>query len=430
MYDLIVRNLKFSSDKDLNDIGIKDGKIKDIGKVLAYGNEEIDALGDLVLPPFVESHIHLDTVLTAGTPRWNESGTLFEGIQIWGERKKILTIDDVKFRAVQVLQNQLSSGILHVRTHVDISDPNLIALRALLEIKEQVSSYINLQIVAFPQDGILSNHGNQNRLEEALRLGADAVGAIPHNEYTREKGIESLEICFSLAEKYNRMVNVFCDETDDGQSRFLEVVAMLALRTGLKQRVTASHANAMAYYPDPYAARLIGLLQESKVNIVSCPLVSSVMQERYVSWPKGRGITRIKELWQAGINVSIGHDDIMTPFYPFGTGNMLQAAHMAIHLAQMTGRQEVEEVINMITIRGAKALQIESQYGLSVGKPANFVTIPAEDSFDLIRNQPKCRFVISNGKVILQNKYHQPQLNLDGILSKSSKKSHSDKENM
>jgi cytosine/creatinine deaminase len=423
MYDLIVRNLKFSLDKELKDIGMKDGQIKEIGKISVFGKKEIDALGDLVLPPFVESHIHLDTVLTAGTPRWNESGTLFEGIQIWGERKKSLTIEDVKSRAVKVLQNQLSYGILHVRTHVDISDPNLIALRSLLEIKEQVSPYINLQIVAFPQDGILSNHGNQNRLEEALRLGADAVGAIPHNEYTREKGIESLEICFSLAEKYNRMVNIFCDETDDGQSRFLEAVAMLALKTGMKQRVTASHANAMAYYPDSYVARLLSLLQESEVNIVSCPLVSSVMQGRYDPWPKGRGIARIKELWQAGINVSIGHDDIMTPFYPFGTGNMLQAAHMAVHLGHMTGRQEAEEVINMITIRGAKTLQIEPQYGLSVGKPASFVTVPAENPFDLIRNQPMCRFVLSNGKVILQNKYHQPQLNLDGILSNRSKES-------
>ncbi|MEH7122016.1 cytosine deaminase [Bacillus sp. JJ1773] len=418
MYDLIVRNLKFPSDNSLKDIGIEDGKIKEIGNILEKGKKEIDAIGDLVLAPFVESHIHLDTVLTAGTPRWNESGTLFEGIQIWGERKKSLTIDDVKTRAIEVLRNQLSYGILHVRSHVDISDSNLTALRALLEIKEQVSPYINLQIVAFPQDGIQSNQDNQKRIEEALVLGADAVGAIPHNEYTRESGIESLEICFSLAEKYNRMVNVFCDETDDGHSRFLEVVAMLALKTGLKQKVTASHANAMAYYPDPYMARLIGLLKESEMNIVSCPLVSSVMQGRYDSWPKGRGITRIKELWHAGINVSIGHDDIMTPFYPFGTGSMLQAAHMAIHLAQMTGRQEVEEIINMVTLRGAKTLQIESQYGIEVGKPASFVTLPAENSFDLIRHQPICRFVISHGKVISENKYHQPELNIDGILQK------------
>ncbi|MEH7522561.1 cytosine deaminase [Bacillus sp. JJ1503] len=418
MYDLIVRNLKFPSDNSLKDIGIEDGKIKEIGNILEKGKKEIDAIGDLVLAPFVESHIHLDTVLTAGTPRWNESGTLIEGIKIWGERKKSLTIDDVKTRVIEVLRNQLSYGILHVRSHVDISDPNLTALRTLLEIKEQVSPYLNLQIVAFPQDGILSNQDNQKRLEEALVLGADAVGAIPHNEYTRETGIESLEICFSLAEKYNRMVNVFCDETDDGHSRFLEVVAMLALKSGLKQKVTASHTNAMAYYPEPYVARLISLLKESEMNIVSCPLVSSVMQGRYDSWPKGRGITRIKELWHAGINVSIGHDDIMTPFYPFGTGSMLQAAHLAIHLAQMTGRQEVEEMINMVTIRGAKTLQIESQYGIEVGKPASFVTLPAEDSFDLIRHQPMCSYVISHGRIISENKYHQPQLNVDGILKK------------
>ncbi|AZU62132.1 cytosine deaminase [Neobacillus mesonae] len=416
MYDLIVRNLKFPSDPSLKDIGIEDGQIKEIGKISASGKKEVDAYGDLVLAPFVESHIHLDTVLTAGTPQWNESGTLFEGIQIWGERKKKLTINDVKSRALEVLRNQLSYGILHVRSHVDISDPNLTALLALLEIKEEISPYINLQIVAFPQDGILSNRGNQQRLEEALRLGADAVGAIPHNEYTRENGVESLKICFLLAEKYNRMVNVFCDETDDGQSRFLEVVAMLALQMGLKQKVTASHANAMAHYPAPYVARLIGLLKEAEINIVSCPLVSSVMQERYDAWPKGRGITRIKELWKSGINVSIGHDDILTPFYPFGTGSMLQAAHMAIHLAQMTGKQEVEEIINMVTIRGAKTLQIESQYGIEEGKPASFVTLPAMDSFDLIRHQPMCRYVFSHGKIISENKFSTPRLNMDGIL--------------
>ncbi|MBG9587547.1 cytosine deaminase [Cytobacillus firmus] len=419
MYDLVFRNLKFPSDPHLKDIAIgEDGLIKEIGTISSCGKKEVEGYGDLVLPPFVESHIHLDTVLTAGTPRWNESGTLFEGIQIWGERKRNLTADDVKTRALEVLQNQISYGVLHVRSHVDISDPDLTALRALLELKKKVSPYLSLQIVAFPQDGLISNPDNQNRLEEALRLGADAAGAIPHNEYTREQGIESLEICFSLAQKYNRMINVFCDETDDAESRFLEVVAMLALKTGLKNKVTASHANAMAHYSEPYMARLIGLLRDSEINIVSCPLVSSVMQGRFDSWPKGRGITRIKELWQAGINVSIGHDDILTPFYPFGTGNMLQAAHMAAHLAQMTGKQEAEEIITMITHRGARTLQIEAQYGIDTGKPASFITLPARDSFDLIRHQPKCRYVVSSGKIISENEYHLPRVNIDVLLKR------------
>lgn len=403
----------------LQDIGIINGKIKEIGRISSNGKKEIDGEGNIVLPPFVESHIHLDTVLSAGDPKWNESGTLFEGINIWSERKKKLTKNDVKTRASKVLRYLLKHGVLHVRSHVDISDPNLIALHALIELKEEVAPYMNLQLVAFPQDGIISCPDNINRLEEALKLGVDAIGAIPHCEYTREDGVESLEICFSLAQRYNRMVNVFCDETDDDQSKFLEVVASLALKTGLKQKVSASHTNAMAYYSEAYVARLLGLLQASEINIISCPLVSSVMQGRFDSWPKGRGITRLKELWEAGVNVSIGHDDIMTPFYPLGTGNMLEAVHMAVHLAHMSGQSEMEELINMITIRAAKALQIEDDYGVKEGMPANFIVLPVTNIRDLIRIQPICTYVISNGEVMAESEPTKSKVNLKGIsLSK------------
>ena len=417
MFELVVRNLKFpNSTKGLKDIGIINGKIKEIGKITTSGEQEIDAHGDLILPPFVESHIHLDTVLTAGDPRWNESGTLFEGIQIWSERKQKLTISDIKKRASEVLRLQIAYGILHIRSHVDISDPNLTALRALLELKDEVAPYINLQIVAFPQDGLISCPGNQQRLEMAMRMGVDAISAIPHCEHTREDGVKSLELCFSLAEKHNKMINVFCDEIDDGHSKFLEVVASLALRSGLKQKVSASHANAMAYYSDSYVTRLLGLLQESSINIITCPLVNSVMQGRFDSWPKGRGITRIKELWKAGVNVSIGHDDILTPYYPLGTGSMLQAAHMAAHLAHMTGRGEMEELINMVTIRGARSLQIESEYGIRIGMPASFVTLPARDRFELIRYQTMCRYVISRGKVVAETIPSNSNLEVKGIF--------------
>lgn len=303
-----------------------------------------------------------------------------------------------------------------MRSHVDISDPKLTALQALLELKEEVAPYINLQLVAFPQDGLIACPGNIKRLEEALQLGVDAIGAIPHCEYTREDGVESLEICFSLAQEYGRMINVFCDETDDPQSKFLEVVASLALKTGLKEKVSASHANAMAYYSEAYVARLLGLLQKSAINIITCPLVSSVIQGRFDAWPKGRGITRIKELWQAGINVSIGHDDMMTPFYPLGTGNMLEAAHMAVHLAHMSGREEMEEIINMITIRGARALQIEDDYGIEEGMPANFIVLPASNVYDLIQNQSLCTYVISQGAVVAESKPATTKINLEGVL--------------
>lgn len=416
MFDLIVRNTAFLTSSQLQDIGVKNNQIKEIGKINTKGRKEIDAEGNLALPPFVESHIHYDTVLTAGDPHWNESGTLIEGINVWSKRKKKLTVDDVQTRAFHVIKEQIKYGVLHVRSHVDISDPNLTALHALLELKEQVAPFINIQLVAFPQDGILSCPGNEQRLEEALKLGVDAIGAIPHCEHTREDGIKSLEICFSLARKYKRMVNVFCDETDDSQSKFLEVVASLALKTGLKQKVSASHANAMAYYSEPYAAHLFGILQKSEINIISCPLVSSVMQGRFDQWPKGRGLTRIKELTEAGINVSLGHDDIRTPFYPIGTGNMLQAAHTAVHLAHMSGRNDMEELIHMITMRGAKSLQIEDIYGIEIGKPANFVILPVDDAYDLIRHQPDCRYVISHGKVIAETEPARTKLSENIIL--------------
>ncbi|MCS0789870.1 cytosine deaminase [Cytobacillus firmus] len=403
MFDLIVRNAKLLDCEDLKDIGVANGVIQEIGKISSIGKEEIDCKGGMVLPPFVESHIHLDTVLTAGNPRWNQSGTLIEGINIWSERKSSLTVEDVRTRALSVIHEQLAYGCLYIRSHVDISDPKLTALKALLELKEQLAPFIHIQIVAFPQDGIISCSDNQQRLEEALRMGADAIGAIPHNEYTREDGVESLKLCFRLAEKYDRMINVFCDETDDEHSRYLEVVASLAIKTGLARKVSASHANAMALYPAPYVNRLINILKDSEINIITCPLVSSVMQSRYEEWPKGRGITLIKKLWKGGVNVSIGHDDILTPFYPLGTGNMLQAAHMAVHLAQMTGLEEINETINMITIRGAKALQIEAEYGLEIGKPASFILLPEKSIVDAIRYQSKCRYVISRGKILCES---------------------------
>src|SRR5699024_7549862 len=364
----------------------------------------------IILPSFVESHIHLDTVLTAGNPTWNESGTLLEGIKIWGERKRHLTKEDVKQRATQVIKQLITNGVLFIRSHVDISDPHLTALHALLELREQFSKHITIQLVAFPQDGILSCPGNIERLEKALELGVDAVGAIPHNEHTREAGVRSLEISFSLVKKYEPIVNVFCDETDDAESRFLEVVADVAIENELYERVTASHVNAMSHYSEAYVAKLMQLLQRSRVNIVVCPLVSSVMQSRLDTWPKGRGIARVKDLWQAGVNVSIGHDDIMTPFYPVGTGNMLQAAHLALHVAHMSGVNEMEELIQMITSRGAKTLQIDQTYGLAEGQLANINVIKGKHAIDLIQYQPKCSYVISKGSVIATSKQVESEL--------------------
>ncbi len=415
MYDLIVRGARLPGQANLVDIGVADGRIAAIAAALDGDAKEcIEAHGELTLPPFVESHIHLDSALTAGDPRYNESGTLFEGIQVWTERKPFLTREDVIARATEAIRWQAANGVLHVRTHVDVCDPKLTALRALLEVRESVAPAVNMQIVAFPQEGIPSYPGGAELLEEALRLGADAVGAIPHYEHTREAGVESLHTCFSLAQSYDRMVDVHCDEIDDEQSRFIEVVAALALQSGLHERVTASHTTAMHSYNGAYTYKLFQLAQKARLNFVANPLINITLQGRFDGYPIRRGVTRIKELWRNGVNVSLGHDDILDPWYGLGTGSMVQVAHMAVHTSHMTGRAEIAETVRMITTRAARTLQIEETYGVEVGKPASFVIIPAEDEFDLIRRQPMCRYVISHGQVIARTNPARTTVTLQG----------------
>lgn len=412
LLDLVFRNVQLLGQTNARgpvDVGVKNGKIALIGSISDQGEREIDGSAHLLLPPFVESHIHLDTVLTAGEPAWNESGTLFEGIGLWQKRKLTLTYEDVTERAEKVLHMQMAAGILHVRTQADISDPNLTALRALLDLRERVKPYMNLQVIAFPQDGIRGCPDNKRRLEEAIKLGADGIGAIPHLEPTREEGVASLEICFRLAEKYGCFVHVFCDEMDDAHSTFLESVAHLAIRSGLRERVTAAHVNASAYYGEAYFQKVLGLVARSGIHVVCCPLINSNMQGRFDNHPKGRGIARVKEFWLAGVNVSIAHDDIRTPFYPLGTGSMLQAAHMAAHLAHMTGREEVAELVRMITIRAANTLQLKD-YGCQIGLPASFIILPGENAMDLIREQPSCRYVISQGCIVAETQPARSQL--------------------
>lgn len=362
----------------------------------------IDAEERLLLPPYVESHIHLESVLTAGDPRWNESGTLFEGIRIWAERQRYLTKADVKERALSVLRSLAAQGVLHVRTHADVSDPKLTALDALLELRDEASAWVNVQVVAFPQQGILSFPNGEGLLEEAMKRGADAVGAIPHYEWTREDGIESLHIAVRLAEKYDKPVDVHCDEIDDGQSRFVETLAALALRTGLRDRVTASHTTAMHSYDNAYAAKLMRLLQASGINIVANPLVNVHLQGRFDAYPKRRGMTRIKELLEAGVNVSLGTDCISDPWYPFGTGNMLHVANMALHVGHMTARGEIPHGLRMVTENGARTLALGDGYGIAEGRPASFIIADGADPWDLMRRMPVTRHVVWKGRPIAQ----------------------------
>ncbi|MGG3643833.1 amidohydrolase family protein [Bacillus gobiensis] len=401
MYDSVLTNVRFLEDKNRYSIGMIDGKISVITKENINGIQNYDAEGDFILPAFVEMHTHLDTALTAGDPAFSQSGTLFEGIQIWQERKKLVTEEDVISRATIALRMLIEHGVLHVRAAVDISQPTLDSLKALLKVRESFKDLIDLQIIAFPQDGLISCPENRERLEKALLMGADAASAVPHLETTRENGIASLDYCFSLAKVHQKFVHVFCDEVDDGHSRFIEAVADLTIKYSMEGLVTASHANAMAYYSDAYSQKIFSLINKAKLTIVSCPLISSVTQGRFDSSPKGRGITRVKELHESGVSVCIAHDDIRSPFYPFGNGNILQAAHMASHLAHMTGEKEVLDIIQMITENGAKAFGIASDYGIEEGNSASFITVPADDIMDLFSRQLKSRYVFKNGRLIV-----------------------------
>ena len=363
---------------------------------------EIDVAGRLVSPPFVESHIHLDSALTAGQPRYNQSGTLFEGIEIWRDRKRTLTLADVKQRATQALKRLASQGTLFVRAHADVSEPSLTALQGLLEVRDAVKDWITVQVVAFPQDGIYGGPKNDDLIEEAIQQGADAVGGIPHYELTREDGVRSVHRIFELAQKYNRLIDIHCDEIDDDQSRFLEVVSACALRTGLKQQVTASHTTAFGSYNNAYALKLMSFLKQSDINFIANPLINITLQGRTDTYPKRRGLTRVKELWQAGLNVSLGNDCIQDPWYGLGTGNMLDVVSMAVHVCQMTGLKEIDACYDMATAHGARTLNVQDSYGLAVGKPANLIVLDCNSKYEAIRRRPIVSYVISRGQLLVE----------------------------
>lgn len=412
---MLIKNATLRGKEGQWHITIQDGKFTAITQnqeEVPQTEEVIDVKGALVLPPFIEPHIHLDTTLTAGEPEWNQSGTLFEGIQRWSQRKESLTQEDVKTRAKTALKWQIAQGIQHVRTHVDVTDPSLTALKAMLEVKNEMAEFIDIQLVAFPQEGIPSYPNGAELLEEALKMGADVVGGIPHFEFTREYGVESMKTAFDLAEKYNRLVDIHCDEIDDEQSRFVEVVAKEAYERGIGARTTASHTTAMGSYNDAYTAKLFRLLKLSNINFVSNPLVNIHLQGRFDSYPKRRGLTRVKELQEAGLNICFGHDDIFDPWYPLGTGNMLQVLQMGIHASQLMGYEQIVNSIDMITKNSAKTLHIEDKYGIEEGKPANFIVMTAENEYEVIRKQAAVRYSFRNGKLISQTKPSETAITL------------------
>ncbi|WP_023604128.1 cytosine deaminase [Aliivibrio logei] len=416
MTDLLIKNIALRDQEGLFQILIQDGQFTAIAnnhEELSFSGDILDAEGGLANAPFCEPHVHLDTTQTAGEPSWNISGTLFEGIERWSERKKLLTVDDVKSRAKQTLKWQIANGIQHVRTHVDVSDPTLIALKAMLEVKEEMKEWIDIQIVAFPQEGILSYPNGKALLEEAVQLGADVIGAIPHFEFTREYGVESLHYVFELAQKYDRLIDVHCDEIDDEQSRFIETLAALAHKFNMGEKVTASHTTAMHSYNGAYASRLFRLLKMSGINFVANPLVNIHLQGRFDDYPKRRGITRVKEMLASDINVCFGHDDIFDPWYPLGTANMLQVLHMGLHVCQIMGYEQINQGLDLISYKSARTLNIQENYGIDVGKPGNLIILPAENGFDALRRQVPVRYSIRQGKIISETQPTTTTITLD-----------------
>ncbi|MFC0469881.1 amidohydrolase family protein [Halalkalibacter kiskunsagensis] len=410
MYDLVIKNVRIDQLK-IKDIAMKDGCICKIGSISEPANKVVDGEKRWLLPPYVESHVHLDTALISGKPFVNQSGELFEGINIWNKYKEnFLTHEDVMERAKTVIKMMAGQGVLFMRCMVDISDPQLTALKALLEVKRSVAHFMTVQLVGFPQNGLLSSKDGFLQLEQAIDLGVDGISAVPHLEATREKGVTSLEQCFQLAVKHKKFLHIFCDEIDDSQSRFLEVVASLAIETGLHEQVTASHVNAMSYYDEAYVRKLLDLLKASRINIVTAPLINSAMQGRVDASPKGRGITRVKELHEAGINVAVAHDDILSPFYPLGTGSMLAAGHMLLHLAHMTGEKDFKTVLQMMTSNAAKVLGIK-RYEINEGNQANFILVSAANAQDLLRRQPVAELVVANGQILAETPKQETKWN-------------------
>jgi len=398
MIDLLLRNARLARATELSSIGIDNGRFVDSTDDTAAG-ETLDLGGRFVSPPLVEPHIHLDAVLTVGQPRPNVSGSLFEGIAVWAERVRDLTVDDVITRAREVLRWQLANGVQHVRAHVDVCDSELRGLRALVELREEARGLVDLQIVAFPQQGILSFDGGKELMRQAVELGADVVGGIPHYELTREYGVASVEFVFGLADEFDLQIDIHCDETDDEHARFVEVMAAETIRRGMTGRVTASHTTAMHSYNNAYAHRLIQNIARAGMFMVTNPLDNAVLQGRFDTGPIRRGHTRVKALQEAGVTVCIGHDSVMDPWYPLGYGDPLQAAFVLAHLGHMSGDDELHRLLDMVTVDPAAALQLQD-YGLIAGTAADLVVFDAPTDVDALRLVAPRHLVLRDGRTV------------------------------
>ena len=376
-------NVRLKGNTELVELLVEDGIITGIGVNLPAAGEEIDLEGKLVIPPYVDPHIHLDYVFTANIGEVNGSGTLFEGIERWSESKDHLTVDIVKERAKAGIKKEMLHGVQALRTHIDVTDPKLTSLKAMLEVREELKDLIDIQIVAFPQEGMYAYQGGDVLVEEALKMGADCVGAIPHYELAREFGEKSIHKTVELAVRYNKLIDVHCDETDDVQSRFLELLNALVLMEGIGSRTAASHTCSFGSADNSYAFRMMKLLKKSSINFISCPTENIYLQGRQDSYPKRRGLTRVKELSDHGINVCFAQDSMSDPWYPLGNGNMMMILDHGIHIAQMMSPKEIENALDLVTVNGAKTMNLED-YGIREGKPANFIVLDAKSEFEAI----------------------------------------------
>lgn len=400
MFDLIIRNANLSDGRKGFDIGLKDGRIAAIEKTLdATAGEEIDASGRLVSPAFCDPHFHMDATLSLGLPRMNVSGTLLEGISLWGELRPTLTREALIERALRYCDLAVSQGLLNIRSHVDTSDPRLVTAEALLEVRDIVKPYIELQLVAFPQDGYYRAPEGVSALERALDMGIEIVGGIPHFERTMDEGRKSVEALCRIAADRGLAIDMHCDETDDPMSRHIETLAAETVRFGLQGRVAGSHLTSMHSMDNYYVSKLIPMMAEARINVIPNPLINIMLQGRHDTYPKRRGMTRIRELMAAGLNVSFGHDCVMDPWYSMGSGDMLEVAHMALHVSQMGGIEEKKALFDAVTVNSARTMGLDG-YGLDKGCKADLVVLQAENVQEALRLKPARLFVLKAGKVI------------------------------
>ena len=418
MFDLIIRNANLPDGRKRIDIAVKDGKIAAIeASIAAEAKEEIDATDRLVSPPFVDPHFHMDATLSLGLPRMNISGTLLEGIALWGELRPIVTKEELVDRALRYCDLAVTQGLLFIRSHVDTSDPKLVTAEALLEVKDRVKPYIDLQLVAFPQDGYYRAKDGVASLSRALDMGVDIVGGIPHFERTMDEGRASVEALCRIAADRGLPVDMHCDETDDPMSRHIETLAAETIRFGLQGRVAGSHLTSMHSMDNYYVSKLIPLMAEAEINVIPNPLINIMLQGRHDTYPKRRGMTRVRELMDAGLNVSFGHDCVMDPWYSMGSGDMLEVGHMAIHVAQMAGIEDKKKIFDALTVNSAKTLGLEG-YGLEKGCNADFVVLQAVDTLEALRLKPNRLAVIKRGKIIARSAPRIGELFLDGRPSR------------